>query len=171
MRLACKCHKSLLPTGTVSVSARSRSPLLALLVDTTPRGPASELCFLPASILCILQSGSTFSMRKIMCHAFGDLTPISGSVPSSVCIIVLARTLPDVAFFNVNAPTLLPPAPPPLLGQPFLAPEMQGSSGACKNSCSGMRESSICGSRCLPLPGCQLHKIFQLSSHRTHLST
>ena len=40
----------------------------------------------------------------------------------------------------------------------------KGSSVACKNSCSGMRESSICGSRYLPLPGCQLHKIFQLSS-------
>ena len=48
--------------------------------------------------------------------------PISGSVPSSVCIIVLAPTLPDVAFFNVNAPTLL-------LGQPFLAPEMQVATG------------------------------------------
>ena len=93
LRLACKCRKSLLPTGTVSVSARSRSPHLALLVDTTPFGPTSDTLLSACiySLVCILHSGSTFSMRKIMCHAFGDLTPSVGVCPAVSVSLSLRR--------------------------------------------------------------------------------
>ena len=64
--------------------------------------------------------------------------PISGSVPSSVCIIVLAPTLPDVCFLQCQCSYSVAPCSSPPAWSALLSARNAGRYWrSCCNSCSG----------------------------------